>query len=44
MDWRQSRSLGLRLVQLLVGQLDGTLEVKVSAGTEFRITFKSQKD
>jgi two-component sensor histidine kinase len=41
LDWRQSRSLGLRLVQLLAGQLNATVEVKVRAGggTDFLITF-----
>ena len=40
LDWRQSRSLGLRLVQMLTGQLNGTMEVKSNGGTEFRITFE----
>ena len=42
-DWRQSPSLGLRLVRLLVKQLDGALEVKVSAGTEFQVSFMPAK-
>lgn len=37
--WRQSRSLGLRLVQILTGQLHGTVETVTGTGTEFRVTF-----
>jgi PAS domain S-box-containing protein len=40
LDWRQARSLGLRLVQMLAGQLNATVEVNRLDGTEFRITFK----
>ena len=39
LDWRQSRSLGLRLVQILAGQLRGTVETGAGPGAEFRITF-----
>ena len=42
-DWRRSPSLGLRLVRLLVEQLEGTLEVKVGAGTEFELSFMPAK-
>jgi len=38
-DWRQSGSLGLRLVQILAGQLRGTLETGSGPGAEFRVTF-----
>ena len=38
-DWRQSGSLGLRLVRILTGQLRGTLETGTGPGTEFKITF-----
>lgn len=38
-DWRQTGSLGLRLVNILTGQLRGTLETKIDAGTKFKITF-----
>jgi two-component sensor histidine kinase len=38
MDWRQSRSLGLHLVQILAGQLHGTVETGTGPGTEFRVT------
>lgn len=39
LDWRQSSSLGLRLVQILAGQLRGTVETETNTGTEFRVTF-----
>ena len=39
LDWRQSRSLGLRLVQILAGQLHGTVESGTGPGAEFRVTF-----
>jgi PAS domain S-box-containing protein len=39
-DWREARSLGLRLVRMLAGQLDATVEVTGSEGTEFEIAFK----
>ena len=38
-DWRQSNSLGLRLVQILTGQLRGTVDTVPGPGTEFRVTF-----
>jgi len=43
LDWRQSRSLGLNLVQMLVKQLKAEVEVKSDGGTEFRITFKPRQ-
>jgi len=39
MDWRKSPSLGLRLVQMLAGQLNGTIETGAGPGTEFMLTF-----
>jgi PAS domain S-box-containing protein len=39
LDWRQSSSLGLRLVQILAGQLRGTVGTGTGPGTEFQITF-----
>ena len=41
LDWRQSKSLGLRLVNMLAGQLRGTVETAPGAGpgTEFRVNF-----
>jgi PAS domain S-box-containing protein len=38
-DFRESNSLGLRLVCSLARQLDGQIELDGSSGTEFRITF-----
>ncbi len=38
-DWRQSSSLGLRLVQMLTGQVHGTLDVCSDGGTAFTLTF-----
>jgi two-component sensor histidine kinase len=53
LDWRQSGSLGLRLVHLLAGQLNAIVEVRTPApvsgapptgsGTEFEITFEPAK-
>ncbi|MBI4776206.1 MAG: PAS domain S-box protein [Deltaproteobacteria bacterium] len=40
MDWGQTRSLGLRLVQMLAGQLRADVEVTSDKGTEFTITFE----
>ena len=37
-DWRQSSSLGLRLVQMLAGRMRGI--VQTGPGTEFRVNFK----
>jgi len=39
LDLKQAQSLGLQLVNLLVGQIKGTVELDRSAGTIFRITF-----
>ena len=39
LDWQQSKSLGLRLVRILAGQLRGTIETETGTGTEFRVTF-----
>ena len=38
-DWRQSRSLGLKLVHMLAGQLNGGVEMDNDGGTEFVIRF-----
>ena len=38
-DWRQSQSLGLRLVQMLAGQLHAAVEVTSIEGVEFTISF-----
>ncbi len=42
-DWRNTTgSLGLQLVTTLTNQLDGTIELDRSNGTEFKITFSEQ--
>ena len=38
LDWRQSRSMGFRLVPLLAGQLNGVVKVRTGGGTEFEMT------
>ncbi len=40
LDWRQARSLGLRLVHMLAGQLKAGVEVSGGEGTSFEITFE----
>jgi two-component sensor histidine kinase len=42
LDFRQTRSLGLQLVNTLVEQLDGTIELDTSGGTRFQILFGVQ--
>ncbi|MDD1685865.1 PAS domain S-box protein [Methanoregula sp.] len=37
-DWKNTESLGLRLITSLVDQLGGTIERKTGSGTEFQIT------
>ncbi|MBT7617502.1 MAG: sensor histidine kinase [Calditrichaeota bacterium] len=40
LDWRNSKSLGLKLVQTLVeNQLDGTIDMESKNGTKFTIKF-----
>jgi PAS domain S-box-containing protein len=39
LDWRQASSLGLRLVQMLAGQMRGTVKTGPGPGTEFQINF-----
>jgi len=43
LDFRRTSSLGLQLVNMLAGQLDGTLELSRDGGTEFRIVFPELK-
>ncbi|MGB8952453.1 MAG: two-component regulator propeller domain-containing protein [Candidatus Aminicenantales bacterium] len=43
LDIRKTESLGLQLVSDLVTQLDGSIELERSRGTEFKITFRSVK-
>ncbi|MCX5855154.1 MAG: sensor histidine kinase, partial [Deltaproteobacteria bacterium] len=38
-DFQNPRSLGLDLVNLLVGQINGTIDLQVDGGTTFTITF-----
>ena len=40
LDWRRTGSLGLRLVQMLAGQLNAKVEVSSCQGTQFQIIFK----
>jgi PAS domain S-box-containing protein len=42
-DWRQARSLGLRLVQMLAVQLHAAVDVSATGGTEFAIRFGGPK-
>jgi PAS domain S-box-containing protein len=39
LDWRQAKSLGLRLVQILARQLSAAVEVSSGEGTEFSVSF-----
>ena len=43
MDWRQSLSMGLRLIQLLARQLNATVEVQANGGTAFELAFAPEK-
>ncbi|MEI6655668.1 MAG: histidine kinase dimerization/phosphoacceptor domain -containing protein [Verrucomicrobiota bacterium] len=43
LDWRHSNSLGLRLVQMLVSQLRGTVTTGAGPGTEFQVTFSLKR-
>ncbi len=43
LDVRKAESLGLQIVNMLVDQLGGRLEVDRKAGTEFRIVFQEPK-
>lgn len=38
-DWRQSNSLGLRIVHILTRQLSGTLDSRSGHGADFSLTF-----
>ena len=42
-DIENSKTLGLQLVQNLVNQLEGKLELNLNHGTKFKITFKELK-
>jgi len=43
LDFRNTESLGLQLVIILVKQLEGTIELDRSSGTAFKITFAELK-
>jgi len=43
-NWRESKSLGIKLVNDLAKQLDGTVEIAVDRGTSFKITFLQRSD
>jgi two-component sensor histidine kinase/PAS domain-containing protein len=43
LDFRQTESLGMQLVDMLVHQLEGTIELLKDGGTEFRIVFEELK-
>jgi len=42
-DFRETESLGLQLVVTLVDQIEGSIELDTSMGTEFRIRFRELK-
>lgn len=44
LDFRNTDSLGLQLVNLLVEQIDGCIELNRDSGTEFKIMFNRQED
>jgi PAS domain S-box-containing protein len=41
LDYKNAESLGLKIVDILVSQLDGVIELNGSQGTEFTIIFKN---
>jgi len=41
-DFRQTRSLGLQLVNALTEQLGGTIQMRSNGGTEFSVEFSAQ--
>jgi PAS domain S-box-containing protein len=43
LDWRQSNTLGLRLVQMLAGQVHGAIQSGPGPGTEFQVNFTYQE-
>jgi len=40
-DWRQSRSLGLRIVDILTQQLGGTIRQRPGQGADFSLVFRA---
>ena len=43
LDWRNTQSLGLRLVNTLVDQMNGTVELERNAGTRFTIVLQEKE-
>jgi len=43
LDLRETETLGMQLVNLLVDQIEGRIEVERKTGTEFRVYFKEPK-
>ncbi len=43
MDWRSSTSLGLHLVRILTGQLEGEMQVRTEGGFDFRMKFREAR-
>ena len=43
LDWRNTQSLGLRLVNTLVDQMNGTVELERNAGTRFTIVLHEKE-
>ncbi|KAF5044520.1 hypothetical protein DSECCO2_490970 [anaerobic digester metagenome] len=41
-DFRNTSSLGLQLVNIMVDQIGGSIELKKGEGTEFRIKFREE--
>lgn len=41
-EWEKKQNMGMRLVRMLVEQLDGELQIDNSKGTTFNISFKKQ--
>jgi two-component sensor histidine kinase len=44
LDFRNTESLGLKLVNVLTGQIHGTIELSNEGGTRFTITFPGQDE
>jgi two-component sensor histidine kinase len=43
-DVKNPKTLGLQLVNMLVNQLHGTLDVVTDGGTTFMVTFSADRD
>jgi two-component sensor histidine kinase len=41
-DYKHTSSLGFQLVNILVDQIEGSVELKRGKGTDFRIKFKEE--